>query len=106
MDCPTLHAPVTADAHTQARCTSPGGVFHCTATARAVHATARPSTFTEVSPYRTQAVTGSARGGLVSGWTSSSSSSSLSELGVLSHQVGDTRLMGVPPMPVWIRSVL
>ena len=28
------------------------------------------------------------------------------ELAVLSHQVGDTRLMGVPPMPVWMRSVL
>ena len=27
-------------------------------------------------------------------------------LGVLSHDVGDTRLMGVVPMPVWMRSVL
>jgi hypothetical protein len=27
-------------------------------------------------------------------------------LGVLSHQVGDTRVVGVVPMPVWIRSVL
>jgi hypothetical protein len=27
-------------------------------------------------------------------------------LGVLSHQVGDTRVMGVVPMPVWMRSVL
>lgn len=25
---------------------------------------------------------------------------------VLGHQVGDTRVMGVVPMPVWMRSVL
>jgi acetylornithine deacetylase/succinyl-diaminopimelate desuccinylase-like protein len=30
----------------------------------------------------------------------------IGSLGVLSHDVGDTRLMGVAPMPVWIRSVL
>jgi hypothetical protein len=27
-------------------------------------------------------------------------------LDVLGHEVGDTRLMGVAPMPVWMRSVL
>ena len=56
----------TADAHSHARC-SPAGVSHRIATARGVQATRRPSTFTAVSPYLTQAVIASGLGVRVSG---------------------------------------